>query len=344
MRGKGITFDTGFFSAGTSTREPFDAEIVRREMRIIRDDLHCNAVRVTGGDPERLKIAATYAADAGLEVWVCPFTNGLTQDELLDLLADCAEHAERLRRNGAEVVMLTGSELSLFTVGFLPGGTLQERLALVADPLRVRAIIGEVRVRINDFLRRAVDVVRARFGGKVSYASLSLEGVDWARFDIISTDSAYRTAATAARFRENIRAFVAQGRAQGKPVAITEFGCTTHRGAANGGGDLDLVVWGDDGRPARLKGEYVRDEDEQATYLREVLEVFAAEGVDDAFVNTFARYDLPHRSDPHTDFDMASFGVVKVLDGTSGLRGQRYPDMPWEPKAAFDTLADCYSR
>ena len=344
MRGKGITFDTGFFSAGTSTREPFDAEIVRREMRIIRDDLHCNAVRVTGGDPERLKIAATYAADAGLEVWVCPFTNGLTQDELLDLLADCAEHAERLRRSGAEVVMLTGSELSLFTVGFLPGGTLQERLALVADPLRVRAIIGEVRVRINDFLRRAVDVVRARFGGKVSYASLSLDGVDWARFDIISTDSAYRTAATAARFRENIRAFVAQGRAQGKPVAITEFGCTTHRGAANGGGDLDLVVWGDDGRPARLKGEYVRDEDEQATYLREVLEVFAAEGVDDAFVNTFARYDLPHRSDPHTDFDMASFGVVKVLDGTSGLRGQRYPDMPWEPKAAFDTLADCYSR
>jgi len=344
MRGKGITFDTGFFSAGTSTREPFDAEIVRREMRIIRDDLHCNAVRVTGGDPERLKIAATYAADAGLEVWVCPFTNGLTQDELLDLLADCAEHAERLRRSGSEVVMLTGSELSLFTVGFLPGGTLQERLALVADPLRVRAIIGEVRVRINDFLRRAVDVVRARFGGKVSYASLSLEGVDWARFDIISTDSAYRTAATAARFRENIRAFVAQGRAQGKPVAITEFGCTTHRGAANGGGDLDLVVWGDDGRPARLKGEYVRDEDEQATYLREVLEVFAAEGVDDAFVNTFARYDLPHRSDPHTDFDMASFGVVKVLDGTSGLRGQRYPDMPWEPKAAFDTLADCYSR
>jgi hypothetical protein len=34
MRGKGITYDTGFLSAGTSTREPFDAEVVRREMRI----------------------------------------------------------------------------------------------------------------------------------------------------------------------------------------------------------------------------------------------------------------------------------------------------------------------
>ncbi|HEX9221463.1 MAG TPA: hypothetical protein VF858_13340, partial [Gemmatimonadaceae bacterium] len=302
MRGKGITYDTGFLSAGTSTREPFDPEVVRREMRVIHDDLHCNAVRVTGGYADRLKLAATYAADAGLDVWLCPFTNGLTQGELLDLLADYAEHAEQLRRNGAEVVMLTGSELSLFTTGFLPGETLAERLALVADPLRVRPMIKEVRARINDFLRRAVDVVRARFGGKVSYASLPLEGVDWAPFDIISTDAAYRTAATAAHFRENIRAFVAQGRAQGKPVAITEFGCTTHRGAADGGGDSlvegAIIVWGDDARPVRLNGEYVRDEDEQATYLREVLEVFEAEGVDNAFVNTFARYDLPHRRDP----------------------------------------------
>jgi hypothetical protein len=346
MRGKGITYDTGFLSAGTSTREPFDPEIVRREMRIIRDDLHCNAVRITGGDGDRLKIAATHAADAGLEVWLSPFSNGITQDELLSLLADCAEHAEGLRVKGAEVVMLTGSEISLFIVGFLPGETIGDRLALVADPLRVRPIIKEVRVRLNDFLRRAVEVVRARFGGKVSYASLPLEGVDWARFDIISSDAAYRTAATAAHFRENIRAFVANGRAQGKPVAITEFGCTTHRGASDGGGDSlvegAIIVW-EGARPVRLNGEYIRDEQEQATYLREVLDVFEEEGVDNAFVNTFARYDLPHSSDPREDFDMASFGVVKVLDGKGGARGKQFPYMPWEPKAAFTTLADYYS-
>ena len=347
MRGKGVTYDTGFLSAGTSTREPFDPEVVQREMRVIRDDLHCNAVRITGGYADRLKIAATRAADAGLEVWLSPFTNGVTQGELLDLLADCAEHAERLRRNGAEVVLLTGSELSLFVVGFLPGETLSERLALVADPLRLRPMIGEVRARINDFLRRAVEVVRARFGGKVSYASLPLEGVDWTPFDIISTDAAYRTKENAAQFRDNIRAFVAQGRTQGKPVAITEFGCTTYRGAADLAGQdpsFSTIVWGDDARPARLNGEYVRDEEEQATYLREALDVFEAEGVDNAFVNTFARYDLPHRSDPREDFDMASFGVVKVVDGQGGARGQRYPDMPWEPKAAFNTLADWYGR
>jgi hypothetical protein len=38
---------------------------------------------------------------------------------------------------------------------------------------------------------------------------------------------------------------------------------------------------------------------------------------------------------------MASFGLVKVLD--EGYRGQRYPDMPWEPKAAFTALAEYYS-
>lgn len=51
--------------------------------------------------------------------------------------------------------------------------------------------------------------------------------------------------------------------------------------------------------------------------LREPLEVFEAEGVDAAFVNTFASYDLPHHTDPHEDFDKASLGVVKVLDGAA---------------------------
>ena len=345
MRGKGITYDTGFRIAGTSTREPFDPEIVRREMRIIREDLHCNAVRVTGGYLERLEVAAIHGAEAGLEVWFCPFTNDLTTEELLKLLADCADRAERLRKRGAEVVFLTGSEVSLFTAGFLPGDSLEGRLALLAAPLRLRLLIPEMRARMNEFLGKAVELVRVRFGARLSYASLPFEGVDWGLFDIISTDACYRTAANAARFRDDIRALVAQGRAQGKPVAITEFGCTTHHGAADTGAadsgrGESIIEWSDRARPARLKGEYTRSEDEQVRYIGELLDVFQAEGVDSVFVNTFARYDLPHRLEPHEDFDMASFGLVKVLEE---YRGQRYPDMPWEPKAAFFTLAHRYS-
>jgi len=336
MRGKGITYDTGFISVGGSTHEPFDPDIVKREMRVIRDDLHCNAVRITGGDPNRLEIAATHAAEVGLEVWFSPFTNDLTTDELLAVLADCAERAERLRRQSAEVVFLTGSELSLFTVGFLPGDTLKERLALLTVPPRLREVLPQVPIRINDFLGKAVGVVHERFGGKISYASLPFEGVDWTPFDFLSTDAGYRSIEIADRYRDGIRALVAQG----KPVAITEFGCTTHRGAAEKGGHGDTIVeWNDDGRPIRLNGDYTRDEDEQARELRELLEIFNAEGVDTAFVNTFARYDLPQRSERREDFDMASYGVVKVLEDRLG---QTYPDMAWEPKAAFSALADYY--
>jgi hypothetical protein len=334
MRGNGITYDTGFFNAGVSTHEPFDPEVVKREMRIIHNDLHCNAVRITGGNADRLEIAAMHAADADLEVWFSPFTCDLTTDELLDFLVDCAERAERLRRQGAEVVFVTGAELSLFTVGFLPGETLKDRLDLLAAPHRLRELLPQVPPRINDFLSKAEFRVRERFGGKISYASIPFEGVDWTRFDFISVD-AYRSIEVADRYRDAIRALVAQG----KPVAITEFGCATFQGAADKGASGGMIVEYDNNTPIRLDGDYIRDEAEQATYLRELLDIFTAQGVDTAFANTFASYHLPHRRDPRTDLDMASYGVVKVLEDRPG---HSYPDMTWEPKAAFTTLADYY--
>jgi len=113
MRAKGITYDTGFVHRGVISRERFDPEQVERELRIIRDDLHCTAVRVSGGDPERIELAAGLAVDLGLEVWFSPYPLELTAAEMLSLFADCAERAERLRRRGGEVVFVTGAELSL---------------------------------------------------------------------------------------------------------------------------------------------------------------------------------------------------------------------------------------
>jgi hypothetical protein len=338
MRGKGICYDTGFFNRGVSTHEPFDPEVVERELRIIREDLHCTAVRLTGGDLERLKIAAGHAAAAGLEVWISPFTTDLTGDELLDFLAALADHAEGLRRQGAEVALLTGSELSIVNRGIVPGETFEDRANLLtpSNP-QLGQLLAAVPARVNHLLADAVRVVRERFGGKVSYASLPFEHVDWTPFDIVSTDAGYRSIETADRYAEGVRALVAQG----KPVAVTEFGCCTYRGAADRGArGAEIVEWDTATvTPVRLDGDYTRDEDEQATYLREVLDVLTAEGVDSAFVYTFARYDLPHRRDPRRDLDMASAGVVKVLEGRLG---HTYPDMCWEPKAAFTAVADHY--
>ena len=335
LRARGIGYDTGFSFDGVTLR-PFDHEVVRRELQIIRDDLHCTAVRLFGNDLDRLDFAASYAADLGLEVWFSPFPYQLGPEEMLNLLADGAERAERIRCRGAEVVFVTGAELSLFNSGFLPGNSLEERVGnLLRREPGTRELLAGLPACINDFLARAVTVVRERFGGKVTYASIPFEGIDWTPFDIVSVD-AHRTKEVAHIYQQGIRALVAQG----KPVAITEFGCTTHRGAADHGGHGGGEMIEFDGiTPVRLNGDYIRDEQEQATYLRELLDVFIAEGVDAAFACTFVCYGLPHRSDPREDLDMGSWGVVKVLEHRLG---DTYSDMPWEPKAAFSTLADCY--
>src|SRR5215510_7353375 len=110
MRARGIGYDTGFTLDGIS-RRPFDHAVVRRELQIIRDDLHCTAVRLFGNELDRLECAARYAADLGLEVWFSPFSYQLGPEEMLDLLADCAGRAEQIRRRGAEIVFVTGAEL-----------------------------------------------------------------------------------------------------------------------------------------------------------------------------------------------------------------------------------------
>jgi len=121
MRGKGINYDTGFFPGGKDSRPGFDPETAREELRIIADDLHCTAVRVSGSVPERLEAAARAAAAAGLEVWFAPFPCELTAEQLLEYLADCARRAEAVRAEGAEVVFVAGCETSLFCPGYFDG-------------------------------------------------------------------------------------------------------------------------------------------------------------------------------------------------------------------------------
>jgi hypothetical protein len=331
MRAKGIGYDTGLERAGRFNR-PFEPDLVRRELAIIRDDLHCTAVRLIGTDLDRIEFAAREAAALGLEVWFSPFPWDRTPDEVLALLADGAARAERLREAGAEIVFVTGAELSLFCHGFLPGDSITERLENV---LASRELLVGLPERVNAFLARATEAVRARFGGRVTYAAIPLERVDWAPFDIVSVD-AHRSKEVEHLYREGVRSLVAAG----KPVAITEFGVTPYRGAADLGARCGEILEYKGDVPVRLTGDYVRDEQEQARYLRELVEIFAAEGVDAAFACTFVCYGLVHRADPRTDLDMASWGVVKVLENGTG---ETYPDVPWEPKAAFGALADCYA-
>jgi hypothetical protein len=339
VRAKGMTYDTGFVRDGINSLERFDPDLVRRELTIIRDDLHCNAVQIVGGDPQRLELTARSAAELGLEVWFSPYPLDLTTDEMLRLFLDSADRAERLRTAGAEVVFVTGVELSIMNRGFLDGDRIEERLSrLLANPDGRAERIAEVRTRLNHFLRTAVAAVRERFRGKVTYAAIPFEGVNWDLFDFVTLEL-IRSAEVADRYRDGVRDLVALP----KPVAITGFGTATWRGASDVAPRSMEILDIDEATGAmRLNGQYQRDEAGQAAYLGELLEIFDSEGVDSAFVHLFALYNLRHRpdGDPRDDLDLASLGIVKVLDGRNG---DTYPDMPWEPKAAFATIAERYS-
>ena len=121
--------------------------------------------------------------------------------------------------------------------GFLPGDTFDERLEALNEPHRLRELLPEVTARVDEFLAKAAALVRERFGGKITYAAIQFERVDWTRFDIVSVDL-YRSIGIADRFAEGVRAHVALG----KPVAITEFGSASYRGAGDRGArGLEIV-------------------------------------------------------------------------------------------------------
>ncbi|MFJ9846917.1 hypothetical protein ACIRYZ_42095 [Kitasatospora sp. NPDC101155] len=312
MRARGINYDTGTFPGHCLTRKTFDPAQVRHDMAVIAGDLHCDVVRITGRDSERLGIAARLAAEAGLEVWFSPFPVDLPPEQILPFLTDCAQRAEALRQGGARVVLVTGCELSAFAHGFLPGDTYLDRLhAMATADIQWWTSLGPVPERLNAFLAEAATAVRCHFGGKVTYASGPWEPVDWDPFDLVGVD-AYRSAHNADAFRTHVCEFFSHG----KPVVITEYGTCAYRGA----GDLGGMAW----QPPRGA---TSDEDEQVRYLNELLDVFEEEGVDTALWFSFANYDKPR------DRDIASYGVVRLLDETR-----------WEPKKVFHAMSTRHQR
>ncbi|GLZ77795.1 hypothetical protein Afil01_26020 [Actinorhabdospora filicis] len=321
---KGVTYDTGFLNLGTTTREHFEPADVERDMAAIAGELGCAAVRVTGGDPARLETAARIAAAHGLEVWFSPFPCDLDEDATLEVLLDCAERAERVRREGATVVFTTGAELALVGKGYIAGETLEDRLATMFEPGRLPGLIGLIAGPLNAFLARAVAAVRERFGGPVSYAAIPFERVDWALFDYAGYDL-YRMTAIAERFPGDVRAIAAGG----VPLAVTETGCATYKGASGDGAQAGMIVEYTGGRATGLHRPAERDEEEQAACVRELLELFDEAGADIVFVCVFACWHLPHRTDGRPDLDLGSYGIVAVdEDGRT-----------WRPKAAFHAVA-----
>jgi hypothetical protein len=316
--------------------------VVHRELELISEDLHCNAVRICGRDIDRLITAGEDALKLGLEVWLSPELWNKSPKKTLAYLLEAASAAETLRsRCPGRVVFCVGSELTLFMKGIIPGHSLVGRIR----KFRRRAVRGVNSDVLNQFLREACGRVRGVFHSDVTYAALIWETVDWSIFDIIGIDH-YRDS----RVKDKYVQMMGSVFEYGKPVVITEFGMRSYVGAESSGtlgfGIVSipslvlhkLPIVGHFVR-TRLKGDPVRDESLQAREIVETLEVLDTAGADGAFVCTFVDYLAPTDHQPKYDLDMSALSIVKL---TENRHGSTYPEMEWEPKEAFNAIADYY--
>jgi hypothetical protein len=181
-------------------------------------------------------------------------------------------------------------------------------------------------------LVRARSVARSKFNGPITYGSGSWESIDWSGFDFVTVDH-YRNADNAATYSRDLRAY----RRYGKPIIVGEFGCCTYEGAEKAGGMGWDIVDAIRSSP-RLRGSYTRSEKVQADYIGVLLEIFALEAIEGAFVYQFIDARLPHSTDPRYDLDVASYGVVKVRTAESAESDA----LVWEPKLAFHEIGKRY--
>jgi hypothetical protein len=331
---------------GVNWRPTFDPKVVHRELEIIKNDLHCNAVRICGLDIGRLMTATADALGLGLEVWLSPELWNKSQKETLEYIRKAATAAEQLSRQAPErLVFVVGSELTLFMQGIVPGRSLMARMKNPSFWQDVKT--GTHNAPLNAFLEKANEAVRGVFSGPVTYASLVWEAVDWSLFDFVGVDH-YRDARIKDRYLDMLEPLFALG----KPVVITEFGMRAYQGAESSGtlgfGVIDgrtlvlhqIPVLGRFVKP-RLNGDYVRDEALQAREITETLGLLDAAGAGGAFVSSFVDYLATFSNDPIYDLDMSALSLVKTY---AKGRGTTYPDMAWEPKESFKAVADYYAK
>ncbi len=347
MKRKGINYDVGT-EMGGNWRPDYGPRVVHRELEIIKNDLHCNAVGISGKDIGRVVVTAEDALSQGLEAWLNPADwNNNPPEPTLAYIIKAARAAQPLNeRYPGKVVFSVGSEFTLFMQGIVPGKTIMQRLQNAFKTGIVQS--GEHNQPLNEFLGKAVTEVRKVFSGPVMYRSLVWEQVDWSNFDFIGIDHYW-----AEEIKDRYIDIVQPLFKYGKPVINTGFGFGTTNAPAIGvaktlgnvnGLSLFLHRLPAIGRFIRPKLNVVNERDEavQAQRLTDNLKLLDKAGFSGTFIDMFIFPIRPYSDIPKYDLDRESSSLVKYFEG--GRHGTTYPDMTWEPKEAFRAVARYYGK
>ncbi|MFG2556906.1 abortive phage infection protein [Streptomyces sp. NPDC048581] len=332
LKHQGVVYTVG---AGETPGTAWSAARMRRDVRIIRDELHADTLDVTGDGVERLTATAAEAAERGLHVWLQPTLGDVPEREILESIAECGRFAERLRRQGASVDFSVGCEFWLFVPGIVPGETVLDR---VENLQKGTVDMAKMQRRLARFTAKAAKVGRSVFHGRLSYAAAqeeAFEPVDWNLFDIVGIDY-YSYHRQQADYVRELKPYLRWG----KPLAITEFGTCAYVGAPESGG-MGWYIVDYDKDPPEIKGDVVRSERTQAAYLTDLLDVFESMNLYAAMAFEFVTPDAPHRPDnPRYDLDLASYAITKPIKDDPDDPGS---DWHWERKEAYHALSRRYA-
>jgi len=345
MKYRGVVYDVGLkYSSEAYSVEQFSPESVAYDMSVIADRLHANAVRIEGEDIARLVIATEAAHKAGLHVFFNPWKMNANADETVAYMKLAAIEAEKLRKKGINLVLVTGCEYSLFSKGVFPGETFNERVSWMItyggashDPNK-NPKMQEASKKLNIILAEICKEIRYHFKGQLTYASGTWEDVDWNLYDIVGVDL-YRRGEPAEEYVGKLERFKLK-----KPLIVMEVGSCAYEGAAEKGDGGFTILQGSnpDGTAIFAGGKVpVRSEKEQADYIETQVNLLNKAGVDAVFVFVFAFPVMPYIGEGNLDYDMASFSLVKSFP-KGHPKTKMIPN--WEKKEAFDRLSKVYGK
>jgi hypothetical protein len=337
---RGINYDVGtYYRKEELSRPDFDEDIIKKEIGLIKDELHCDAIKITGYDVSRLSKASELALQQGLQVWLTPSYIDATKEEAATHLVACAIAAEKLRLTYSNIIFVTGFEYSIFLKGFVKGETIYDRLSRMFSPFNlILNLLGLKRGlynKLNAFLKGTMCEVRKHFNGPVTYASGTWEKINWDLFDLVGIDH-YLAAYNKSFYNKQLEAYYKFK----KPIVVMEFGCCAYKGAEEKG-PMGWAITEMSGGRRMIKNGYTRDESIQANYIAEVLDIISQQQVHAVFVFTFINPMYQFDSNPRFDLDMASYGIVKPLDDAGP---ENHKGLKWLPKEAYYRLSDYYKK
>ncbi|GEM_PF-1552504 len=331
---KGINYNAGIeYDSSITLSNKIDIEELKKDLLLI-EKLNCNAIRMYGSHIDKLIAYSEESLKRGFCVWISPRLIDGDKQQTIKFVKEASKKAEQLRKQYKNVVFIVGNELLLDSKAVFDAPKIFNRADFLISYINfkfsikneipqlkqtyspVRKFLEKTDESINQFVEILRIEASKNFKGQITYASLPWEKINWGAFDIVAVNL-YKNQWNATTYLDELRKF----KSFNKPVAITEFGTCAYKGASELGGSAYDIV---DYRTKTIKKGLIRDEDEQAKYLKELLKLYWKENIFATFIFDFKEEWKIHSNSPKKDLDLGSYGIVAVLKNGKVITKKAY--------------------